>query len=276
MEKLKRWDNHSFGNLKFIIGFACGGEFFTFCAMSSCGKIFDISRVFNLGSVIDRFDILLCVINLARLFRTLAHRFPKGNLMMYKPIQRLNGCTIEIRDDYVLKRIPVSIYEFKKRYKYLDTLYTVMLKERVPHVIECWEISKSSKKRGETVFITLKLKPCGLEIMPNSQTLLLSALRSMLLALEGIHRLGYVHRDIRWPNILLVSDDDWRLIDFENSSPADPSLKKKDMRMVGELMSHCESLLFSSEVLLHLREQLLSERPPDASEALAILGKISD
>jgi hypothetical protein len=131
--------------------------------------------------------------------------------MMYKPIQRLNGCTIEIRDDYVLKRIPVSIYECKKRYKYLNTLYTVMLKERVPHVIECWEISKSSKKRGKTVFITLKLKPCGVEIMPSSQTQLLSALGSVLLALEGIHKLGYVHSDIRWPNILFVSDEDWRL-----------------------------------------------------------------
>eukprot|EP00475_Leptophrys_vorax_P012915 TRINITY_DN19292_c0_g1_i1.p1 TRINITY_DN19292_c0_g1~~TRINITY_DN19292_c0_g1_i1.p1 ORF type:complete len:200 (-),score=44.27 TRINITY_DN19292_c0_g1_i1:28-627(-) len=194
--------------------------------------------------------------------------------MMYKPIQRPNGCTIEIRDDYVLKRIPVSVHEFEERYEYLDSLYAIMLKERVPHVIERWNISDSGKRLGDTRYILLKLKPCGLEIVPNSVDQLLSALRSVFLALEGVHKLGYVHRDIRWPNVLCVNDKDWRLIDFENSSRGDSSLMRKDMLMVGELMSRCESLVLTSEVLMSLREQLLSERPPDASEALAILAQI--
>ena len=95
----------------------------------------------------------------------------------------------------------------------------------------------------------------------------------MLRALEGIHKLGYAHRDVRWPNILYVTDEDWRLIDFENSSWGDSSLMKNDLRMVGELMSRCGSLVLSSE-LLSLREQLISETPPAASEALAILAKV--
>jgi len=141
---------------------------------------------------------------------------------MYNPIQRPNGCTIEIRDDYVLKRIPVSIHEFEKRFEYLNSLYDSMIKERVPHVIERWEISKSQKMLGGGIrFIVLKLKPCGLQITPSSQNLLLSALRSVLLALEGI-------------------------------------------------------LFLSSEVLVYLREQLLSESPPNATEALAILAKIPE
>jgi hypothetical protein len=277
IEKLKKWNVLTFGNLKYIFGFACGGEFFTFCAMSPSGMIFDVSRIFDLDSVVDRFEILICVINLARLFRTLAHRIPKGSVMMYNPIQRPNGCTIEIRDDYVLKRIPVSIHEFEKRFEYLNSLYDSMIKERVPHVIERWEISKSQKMLGGGIrFIVLKLKPCGLQITPSSQNLLLSALRSVLLALEGIHKLGYVHRDVRWPNLLCVTDEDWRLIDFENSSQGDSSLMKNDMRMVGKLMSCCESLFLSSEVLVYLREHLLSESPPNATEALAILAKIPE
>jgi len=277
VDKLKKWNVLTFGNLKYIFGFACGGEFFTFCAMSPSGMIFDVSRIFDLDSVVDRFEILICVINLARLFRTLAHRIPKGSVMMYNPIQRPNGCTIEIRDDYVLKRIPVSIHEFEKRFEYLNSLYDSMFKERVPHVIERWEISKSQKMLGGGIrFIVLKLKPCGLQITPSSQNLLLSALRSVLLALEGIHKLGYVHRDVRWPNLLCVTDEDWRLIDFENSSQGDSSLMKNDMRMVGKLMSCCESLFLSSEVLVYLREQLLSESPPNATEALAILAKIPE
>jgi serine/threonine protein kinase len=116
----------------------------------------------------------------------------------------------------------------------------------------------------------LKLKPCGLQIVPDSLNLLLSALRSVLRALEGIHKLGYAHRDVRWPNILYVTDEDWRLIDFENSSWGDSSLMNNDLRMVGELMSRCGSLVLSSG-LLSLHEQLISERPPGASEALEFL-----
>jgi hypothetical protein len=43
--------------------------------------------------------------------------------------------------------------------------------------------------------------------------------------------------------------------------------------MVGQLMSRFGSLVLSSE-LLSLREQHISEKPPAASEALAILAKV--
>jgi hypothetical protein len=273
VDKLRKSSVITFGKLKYIIGFACAGEHLTFCAISSSVKLFNISRIFNLESVFDRFEIVICLINLARLFRTLAHLIPKETAMMYKTKQRPNGyCTIEIRDDYVRKTIPVSIHEFEERYEYLDSLYTIMLREKVPHVIECWRISKSPKRLGDIRYILLKLKPCGLQIVPSSLNLLRSALRSVLLALEGIHKLGYAHCDVRWPNILYVTDEDWRLIDFENSSWGDSSLMKNDLRMVGKLMSRCGSLVLSSE-LLSLREQLISETPPAASEALEILDK---
>ncbi len=50
IEKLKKWNVLTFGNLKYIFGFACGGEFITFCAMSPSGMIFDVSRIFDFYS----------------------------------------------------------------------------------------------------------------------------------------------------------------------------------------------------------------------------------
>ena len=272
IDKLKSWNALTFGNLKYILGFACAGEAFVFCAISSSCKLCEVSRTFDLEIVVDRFEILIRVINLARLFRTLAHRIPQENIMLFKPLHRSNGCIVEIRDGYVLKKIPVSAHEFQETYDYLEKLYRIMISERVPHVIERWGILV--KRRGDAIYIELKLRPCGLEIVPTSVDQLLSALRSIFLALEGIHKLGYVHRDIRWPNILWMSEGDWRLIDFENSSTGDAPLMKKDMHMVGELISCCDSALLSSEHLLYLHEQLLSESPPDASEALAVLAQI--
>ena len=91
----------------------------------------------------------------------LAHRIPKGIKILHKSVQRSNGCTIEKRDDYVLKRIPVANSDFfPEKFDYLDTLYYSMLKERVSHVIE--RIAKPAKNCEAFRLIELKLKPCGL------------------------------------------------------------------------------------------------------------------
>ena len=277
IQNLKTWNVHTFGNLEYIFGFACGGEFLTFCAMSPPHKLFNLSRIFNLESVVDRFEILICVINLARLFKTCISRIPKGLSMTYKTIERPNGGTIEIQDDCVFKRVPVNSAQFQEQFLYLQDLYTVMRSEKVPHVIECCNISDSRKRLGNMRYINLTLKPCGIEHVPSSLKELVSAIRCVLLALQGVHRLGYAHCDIRWPNVLFVNDGDWRLIDFENSSQGDSSLWNKDMHMVGKMLSCCETLVASSETLLSLREQLISEsRPPlDASTALALLANVS-
>jgi serine/threonine protein kinase len=193
---------------------------------------------------------------------------------MYRRIERPNGNIIEIQDFYVLKKVPVSTHEFEEKYVYLKTLYATMLRENVPHVIELSEISPSTKAPDQKQYIALKLKPCGLQIIPNSLNSLISALRCIFQALEAIHRLGYAHRDVRWPNILCVADEDWRLIDFENSSLGDSTLQKKDLHMVGDMMSQCISIFTSSNLLCSLHNQLRTQSPPNASEALRILNDI--
>ena len=133
-----------------------------------------------------------------------------------------------------------------------------MRSEKVPHVIECCNITESAKRLGNMRYINLTLKPCGIEHVPSSLKELVSAIRCVLLALQGVHNLGYAHRDVRWPNVLYVSDEDWRLIDFENSSLGDSEFMNNDMRMVGEMMSYCNSLVSTSDILASLRDKLLS------------------
>jgi hypothetical protein len=268
IDKLRKWSVHTFGYLNYIFGYACAGEALTFCSIFRTGKISDISRIYDLESVVDRFEIVICVINLARLFKTVAHRIPSGSVMLYRPIHRLNGCIIEIRDDYIMKKIPFTLQEYREKFDYLETIYRLLSVQSVPHVPELLEIKESLKKRGDIRYIELKLRPCGLEIIPQSLQLLLFALNSVILALESIHKLGYVHRDIRWPNIIYVSDKDWRLIDFENSSLANDQLIADDMRMFGQLLLRFEFAAFvANDFFVSLREFLASDPPPSASEA---------
>lgn len=72
-----------------------------------------------------------------------------------------------------------------------------MLKDRVPRIIECWIISKLPHELSDAGYILLKSKPCGLKIFPYSLDLFQSATMSVLLALEGVQKLGCAHRDVR-------------------------------------------------------------------------------
>ena len=49
---------------------------------------------------------------------------------------------------------------------------------------------------------SVELAPLGYPCTPCSEAEVKSALHSVLVALRGMHEAGYVHRDVRWGNIL--------------------------------------------------------------------------
>ena len=84
-----------------------------------------------------------------------------------------------------------------ERFDFLKELYSSMLKNAVPSVIKCMNIEQCSKRSGQDRFIELELLPHDCQLIPPTLDLLLGALK-----------LGYAHRDIRWPNVLRVTDED--------------------------------------------------------------------
>ncbi|CAI2197495.1 9914_t:CDS:2, partial [Funneliformis geosporum] len=59
------------------------------------------------------------------------------------------------------------------------------------------------------------LAPVGVKRKPRTELEVKIAIRCILDALVALHELGYVHRDIRWDNILQLNDYSWILIDLE-------------------------------------------------------------
>lgn len=53
-----------------------------------------------------------------------------------------------------------------------------------------------------------------------------NALKSVLKALSVLHAKGWVHRDIRWENILRDSTGQWFLIDLESANYKDKEVGK--------------------------------------------------
>ena len=67
--------------------------------------------------------------------------------------------------------------------------------------------------------VVLHITPVCLEVMPDSAPALEKAVRNVLSALAILHQEGFVHCDVRWPNVLKDSSNSWILSDFENAKP---------------------------------------------------------
>jgi len=64
------------------------------------------------------------------------------------------------------------------------------------------------------IWICLNLSPIGARYLPQESELKV-CFQAVLEGLAYLHSKGFVHRDVRWPNILRVSAARWILIDYE-------------------------------------------------------------
>ncbi len=67
--------------------------------------------------------------------------------------------------------------------------------------------------RGEA--LELDMKPVGLQRQPRTSDELKDCLVCILTALQDLHGRGYVHLDLRWPNVIIVSRRSWYIIGGE-------------------------------------------------------------
>lgn len=67
----------------------------------------------------------------------------------------------------------------------------------------------------EKTTMRLHLYPIGLPVYPKDEASLRRCLCEVLTALFDLHINGFVHRDVRWPNILRNVDQSWMLIDLD-------------------------------------------------------------
>jgi serine/threonine protein kinase len=109
-----------------------------------------------------------------------------------------------IMDDFVLKRCkPAADIGI---YKCLDP--------RSESALPCSiRVARRVEARADGME-DLEIRPVCLQVLPASVDELCVAIRCVVTALRGLHAQGYVHRDVRWPNVLRDRDL-WLLSDFE-------------------------------------------------------------
>ncbi|CCI48367.1 unnamed protein product [Albugo candida] len=105
---------------------------------------------------------------------------------------------------HLLKRLNEDPYDFES----VMAIYDAIGRNPIQCTVRC-DYDRYAR--------TFELQPVGFTKLPVNDLELIFALICVARALVGLHALGYVHRDIRWPNILCLGGDSYMLIDFENA-----------------------------------------------------------
>jgi hypothetical protein len=210
---MKGWNLVALRGLPFLPCFAVGGERLQFCAIvrSASGALVleDASDIFNLRVELDRLRIVRVTFNMFRVLVALRRRMPAKVPPLYTAQARSDGTSITIMDDHVLKvcwPAPAEVY--------------ACLEEGSSTALPCSiRIKSNVVPPGGNGVTHLKIQPVCTDMLPDSEVNLQRAVMCVLRALAAFHARGFVHRDVRWPNLLRDPNcGDYLLSDFELAS----------------------------------------------------------
>jgi hypothetical protein len=198
-----------FGTAPFVPVFTCTGsifEFYAYLPRSAERKKPELKSIWgkmDITKVDGRIKLLICIIIILRTIRGhLENHYPTGVLHQSEK-------NIVVGKDYVEKKVPSKIVT-----KELRELYS-LIQQHKPLSLVVGEIPNKLDAQG---LLSIKLKPVGFQRPPQTIVELRIAIGCVLQALHWLHtEAKYVHRDLRWPNVLRVGGPplSWMLIDYE-------------------------------------------------------------
>ena len=160
------------------------------------------------------------------------------------------GSTIRFMDIMVEKKIPISRVEAD-----IKELWSILFNSPLPFAMHL--LKKAEKRRG---FWCIQYGPLGTHLMPTTEPELRQSIQQLLRCLMFLHGHGWVHRDIRWPNVVCDVNKVFYLIDFDLAAKAGTSIAshsasvppdavltpwepRHDIWQVGNLMSSTKMVL---------------------------------
>ncbi|CAK4651499.1 unnamed protein product [Aphanomyces euteiches] len=201
----------TYGKVPYLLGYAAVSYHIALCAITCEDDAVSATELgrYDLRSLEGRFQWLLALLNVVRLFKSLARLCPDSARGEFRQIPRGHGITIYFDHSSVFKLFPEELYQNAKHH--VEAVYDVLERHKVPHVDSL--VRKTTKEN------TLVFKPRGEERKPANLVELFQALVNVLEALVKLHAASWMHRDIRWPNVMKRLDaNSWFLIDFMDAA----------------------------------------------------------
>jgi len=151
---------------------------------------------------------------------------PESSRDEYRILFRENGIKIHFEPTRVVKCFPKTL--FQQARLHAEKVYTILKDRSIPNVDHLHGVDPYNKR--------LIFQPRGDEKKPSTLAELFCALQDILQALTELHKAKWMHRDIRWANVIKHRDGSgsWFLIDFMDaakspqSAPSGRHLSKKE------------------------------------------------
>ncbi|KAF1316992.1 Crinkler, partial [Globisporangium splendens] len=206
-----------YGKVPYLFGYAAVGFRVNLYAIvrSSVSRQVDAIELgsFYLHNLGGRFRLLLALLNISRLVWSIASLCPESGQDEYKRLVQSNGVQVHLEPTCVAKIFPDAA-AFQNAKWHLERVYAILQGNQVPYVDILIDTDEPTRRM---VFI-----PRGTDTKPSSIEDLFHVLRDVLSALVKLHEAAWMHRDIRWPNVIKTRDGSgsWFLIDFVDAAPS--------------------------------------------------------
>ncbi|KAL3662985.1 hypothetical protein V7S43_011928 [Phytophthora oleae] len=198
-----------FGRVPYMLGYAASGYNIDLLARhlddnevvtKTVIKSYDFERKEHM------FKAKLAMLNLSLLFPAIVEACPEGGKDEYRDITRSSGVVVRLFPTFIKKVFPDT-----SGFDHLRLVYGQMERAGAPNVDHLTALRFQKK--------SLVFEPRGTDKKPSTLLDLFTALRDVLEALVALHRLGWIHRDIRWSNVTRQRNDGFLvLIDFADAA----------------------------------------------------------
>ena len=217
--KMSTWNPLTMRGMPFLPCYAVGGELLQFAILytNAGGGIHleTVSDPLNMSVPHDRLRILSASLQFFRVFVWLRARMPPSVIPLYVEQRRDDGGSVTVYDDHVVKHT---------RRLGAPGVYGLLAAGTIPCAVR---VTSCREPCDATPFARLEMTPVGLQVLPGNEAELVVAVKCVLRALSALHQHGYVHRDVRWPNVLITAGALWMLIDFELAAEEGASLPNR-------------------------------------------------
>ncbi|RIB22181.1 hypothetical protein C2G38_2174613 [Gigaspora rosea] len=220
VEKFSVLDPVFFDKIQYVICYAAAGSSIRFYAIGgsegTVKQLTALTNSLNASNHLDRITILRTIINIARIVLTISDDIPDTILPLGKR-RNLGHSFITFYADSVEKRVlkadlPYS-EDLNSRIQFLESMYQYA--KGYPGLVQ---IEKGPVVTEGVYKIVMKTR--GVPCMLRTEDELREMAKCVLTGLARLHEGGFVHRDIRLPNILYIpgSCENFKyvLIDFEH------------------------------------------------------------
>jgi Protein kinase domain len=208
IEKMK-W---RYGDVPYLLGYtAVGFEVRLYAIIHTGGDNIDAKElgVFNLTVLSGRFRLLLAVLHISRLLQSI-ESLCDASRHVGDVLVRSNGVHIHFNKTSVKKHFPETSFQEAKLHAV--SVYNILKENAIPNVDRLCCVCPNLN--------TLEFEPLGDDVKPSTLAELFRALKDVFQALIKLHEKSWMHRDIRWSNVMKSRDGSgsWFLIDFMDAA----------------------------------------------------------